>query len=123
MATVRDLSRPGRDVGSVLTCTVLMCLAWLLLGTPWPGLRAGPPRSSKSPTDLASYDALITPEDRGHWAFQPDHTPPRFPLVKNTTWARNPIDRFVLARLEEQGLSPAAAAEPRALAAPAVSST
>ena len=87
----------------------------LLAGTPWVGfLQAAPPRSSKNPADLASYDALITPEDRGHWAFQPIKPPP-VPQVKNTAWARNPIDRFVLAKLEEQGWSPAPAAEPRAL--------
>src|SRR5262249_6373367 len=68
----------------------------------------------KSSTDLASYDALITPDDRGHWAFQPLRVP-SVPQVKRTTWTRNPIDRFVLAKLEEQGWSPAKPAESEAL--------
>src|SRR5262249_6704005 len=45
-----------------------------------------------------------------HWAFQaPKHATP--PAVKNTAWARNEIDRFVLARLEAEGLKPSAEAD------------
>jgi hypothetical protein len=36
--------------------------------------------------------------------------------VKNAAWVRNPIDAFVLARLEAEGLSPAPEADRRALA-------
>ncbi len=40
-----------------------------------------------------------------HWAYE---TPlrPDVPVVKNTTWVRNPIDNFVLARLTKEGLTP-----------------
>jgi hypothetical protein len=75
---------------------------------------AGPPRPSKNPVDLAGYDALITGEERGHWAFQSLKVP-KVPEVKNSTWVRNPIDRFVLAKLEEMGWSPPPPAGPRAL--------
>src|SRR5260370_8628953 len=46
----------------------------------------------------------------GHWSFAP---PVRsgLPAVRNEKWARNPIDRFVLARLEREGLKPAAEAD------------
>ena len=37
------------------------------------------------------------------------------PDVKNKDWVRNPIDQFILARLEQEGLTPAAAADPRTL--------
>jgi hypothetical protein len=63
----------------------------------------------------ASDDARITPQDRGHWAFQPLKSVP-VPSVKAQGWARNPIDRFVLAKLEEEGWAPAPSAEPLALA-------
>ena len=33
-------------------------------------------------------------------------TRPELPKVKNEAWAHNPIDRFILARLEREGLSP-----------------
>jgi len=40
-----------------------------------------------------------------HWAFTPVRRPD-IPRVENHQWVRNPIDRFVLARLEQEGLSP-----------------
>src|SRR5678815_5970295 len=45
-----------------------------------------------------------------HWSFIPA-TRPAVPLVKNTKWARNEIDRFILARLEAEGLKPSAEAD------------
>src|SRR5207253_153576 len=66
------------------------------------------------PKELARYDALIKPADRKHWAFQPVQKPV-VPVVKNVDRVRNPIDAFVLARMEAQGWRPAPAAEPRAL--------
>jgi hypothetical protein len=44
-----------------------------------------------------------------HWAFDAPRRPP-LPEVRNAAWTINPIDRFVLARLEQEGLSPAPAA-------------
>lgn len=46
----------------------------------------------------------------GHWAFQAPVRPP-LPAVKSTRWPRNPIDYFILARLEAEGLSPAPEAD------------
>src|SRR5580692_2522928 len=40
-----------------------------------------------------------------HWAFIPPVRPAQ-PAVKNAAWVRNPIDAFVLARLEREGLLP-----------------
>jgi mono/diheme cytochrome c family protein len=45
-----------------------------------------------------------------HWAFVPPRRPEP-PAVKNTRWPRNDVDRFVLARLEAEGLRPAPEAE------------
>ncbi|MFM8414099.1 MAG: PSD1 and planctomycete cytochrome C domain-containing protein [Planctomycetota bacterium] len=45
-----------------------------------------------------------------HWAFVKP-VKPEPPAADDETWIRNPIDRFVLARLEAEGLSPAAAAD------------
>jgi mono/diheme cytochrome c family protein len=50
-----------------------------------------------------------------HWAYIAP-TRPALPAVKNTGWVRNPIDRFVLARLEKAGLTPAPEADRRTLA-------
>jgi hypothetical protein len=49
-----------------------------------------------------------------HWAFRaPVKAAP--PAVRNAAWAKNPIDRFILARLEANGLAPAPAADARTL--------
>jgi hypothetical protein len=45
-----------------------------------------------------------------HWAFVKP-AKPGLPAVRDETLVSNPIDRFVLARLEREGLSPAAAAD------------
>ncbi len=47
---------------------------------------------------------------RKHWAFLTPERPPE-PAVQKTDWARNPIDRFVLAKLEDAGLHPSPEAE------------
>lgn len=39
-----------------------------------------------------------------HWAFIPPRRPP-LPDVKNANWCKNPVDRFILARLEREGLT------------------
>jgi hypothetical protein len=49
-----------------------------------------------------------------HWSFIPPKRPP-LPEVKNAAWARNPIDRFILARLERELLTPAPEAAPATL--------
>ena len=49
-----------------------------------------------------------------HWAFAAP-VRPAVPAVKNEAWARNAVDRFVLAKLEAQGLTPAAEADKRTL--------
>ena len=45
-----------------------------------------------------------------HWAFVPPKRPDA-PAVQDEKWVRNPIDRFVLARLEKEGLQPAPEAD------------
>ena len=58
--------------------------------------------------DGAPYAELhdSSPADgKDHWSFQPLTSPP-VPEVKNADWVRNPIDAFVLAKLEERGWKP-----------------
>ncbi|MBL8207394.1 MAG: DUF1549 domain-containing protein, partial [Blastocatellia bacterium] len=45
-----------------------------------------------------------------HWAFIAP-VQPQLPSVKNKAWARNPIDHFILARLEQERLAPAPEAD------------
>jgi hypothetical protein len=45
-----------------------------------------------------------------HWSFQPV-VRPAVPAAKNTAWVRNPIDHFVLAKLERLGIAPSPEAD------------
>jgi len=50
------------------------------------------------------------PEKRIHWSFiRPSR--PELPKVKQTDWPRNPIDRFILTRLEKEHILPAPEAD------------
>ena len=46
-----------------------------------------------------------------HWAFRPLPREVAPPPVRDAAWALDPLDRFVLARLESEGLAPSPAAE------------
>jgi len=61
------------------------------------------------------YDSKIKAKDRDHWAFRPVVRPTLPPFRDQQTVARNPIDAFIFAKLEEKGWQPAPAAEPRAI--------
>ena len=53
----------------------------------------------------AAEKAQGTASESTHWAFRSIRRP-AVPDVKNRSWARNPIDNFVLARLEAEGIEP-----------------
>jgi hypothetical protein len=60
--------------------------------------------------EAARDEPPITDADREHWAFRPlSH--PQLPDVADSAWCVNPIDRFVLARLEAAGISPSPPAD------------
>ena len=48
---------------------------------------------------------------REWWSFQPLKKPP-VPTVTNTAWSEQPVDRFILAKLEAKGIQPAPPASP-----------
>jgi hypothetical protein len=79
-----------------------------------------PPPTAKKPLSPEHKELLKRwiaegAEYEPHWSFIPP-TRPEPPAVKNEGWVRNPIDRFILARLEAEGLAPAAEADRRSLA-------
>ena len=57
--------------------------------------------------------AVVAQPTKPHWAFQPVRKP-SVPTVKSD-WAKNPVDRFILAKLREQGGEPASRADKRTL--------
>jgi hypothetical protein len=75
-------------------------------------IAAGVPYSravKKTAASGAKPEFAITASDRAHWAFQPVRRAAP-PAVKNEAWAKNAIDRFILAALEGKGLAPSAPA-------------
>ena len=80
-------------------------IEWVRMGAVWPngdGSADQPLTSGK--------DGEPGPRQTGHWAFRPvaDPSPPS---VENQDWIQNTIDSFVLAKLEQEGLEPAPAAD------------
>ena len=97
-----DLRMPPK--GQLPEPMVAVLQEWVRRGAPWPGEKA---TTSRRP-------GLITPEDRAWWAFQPVRVP-ALPAVNDAEWSKNPLDRFIKAQLDQEGLAPAPVAEPRAL--------
>ena len=60
------------------------------------------------------HAAVKAAEPQRHWAYQPV-VRPALPAVKQSTWPRTDLDRFILARLEAKGLQPSPEADPRTL--------
>ena len=69
------------------------------------------PRDEIATTTGKSKSARV---DGSFWSFQPPKAVP-LPEVKNAAWPSNAIDRFVLAKLEGNGITPAPDADPRTL--------
>ncbi|MFM8358835.1 MAG: DUF1549 domain-containing protein, partial [Verrucomicrobiota bacterium] len=83
-----------------------------------PDDRMPPPRANK-PLSAAQVDLLRRWIEGGapwgrHWAFEPPVRPTP-PAVQDPAWPRQPLDAFVLARLEREGLAPAPEAAPATL--------
>ena len=83
----------------------------------WVARGALDPRVSDAPVVAARSDsggAYDFGPGREHWAYRPMGRPEP-PAVGDPAWARSAIDRFVLARLEAEGLTPVAPAGKRTL--------
>lgn len=65
-------------------------------------------------SQVAATRASFTPEELSFWAYQPvKEVPP--PQVRNESWIKSPVDRFILAKLEENTLTAAPPADKRTL--------
>ena len=90
-----------------------------------------PPKKKLSPQQIADFEQWIrtgAPDPREdkptavsgqrsaktHWAFVPPKDQP-LPKVKDKAWAQSPVDHFILAKLEANGLKPSPLADPRTL--------
>jgi hypothetical protein len=73
------------------------------------------PRDKPTPNKIGeSWDETMR-QRSDWWSLKPVQKP-AVPQPKNAEWSGHPVDRFILAKLEEQGLAPANSADPRTLA-------
>jgi hypothetical protein len=87
---------PPEDEGEPLTAVQVGLLRkWIDDGAVWPDELAGNEKASAGTT---------------HWSFQRITRPP-LPPVENMSWPRNPIDHFVLAKLEQEKVAPSPMAD------------
>ena len=86
---------------------------WILLAMA-AGALVLPAIDSRAGEQGGSSPSPFSEEDRSYWFFQPVKRP-EAPVVKKSEWCRNEIDYFILARLEGEGLAPAAEASRRTL--------
>jgi len=84
--------------GPLAAADIDVLIEWVKRGVPWGETAA--PKASAAQLQF--------------WAFQ-RVTKPAVPQVKNKAWVRTPIDNFVLAKLESEGLAPVKAADRRSL--------
>src|SRR5262245_6042282 len=109
--TDKDLQMPPKD-NKLPDSQIAGLVEWVKLGAPDPRASTeSATQSSGQPPTKAAYDVAAT---RKQWAFQPPKDPP-IPKVKDTRWTRSPVDRFILAKLENHSLRPAVAADKRTL--------
>ncbi|ADG67720.1 protein of unknown function DUF1549 [Planctopirus limnophila DSM 3776] len=79
---------------------------WIRRGAPWPRVEV----SHEIGKGSSDYQELLA----SHWAWQPLKavTPP---VIQDSNWATDPIDQFVLAKLNDHNLSPVSDADPASL--------
>ena len=99
-----DLSMPPN---AKLSDAVIADLTkWVKMGAPWPDDTA----ISKAPKN--KYELDLPKRKKEHWAWQPIQAG-NIPAVKDKSWPLDPIDHFILSKLDEKGLKPAPAADRR----------
>lgn len=99
-----DLQMPPK--GKLTDATIADLVTWVRDGAVWPEAKAD------TTTQRAEFDLARRKAD--HWCWQPMHRP-AVPAVKNKSWPVTAADAFVLAKLEDRGLQPAAPADRRTL--------
>jgi mono/diheme cytochrome c family protein len=99
---VTDLKMPKN--GHLTESEIKDLATWVKDGAAWP--------EEQKSAQAGGY--VIRPEQRKFWSFQP-LAKPEPPKTKDPRWPLNDIDRFVLAKLEKEGLKPSNIADRRTL--------
>jgi cytochrome c553 len=83
---------------------IALLAQWIDFGAPYDRPLLDKVASGKKPM-------VVTDKDRQYWAFQP-LKPVSPPDIKDAAWCKTAIDRFILATLQEKGLTPEADRSP-----------
>jgi cytochrome c553 len=102
----RDLQMPPK--GALSADQVRDLETWVKMGAPDPREKVVAGAAASKPTGMSVADG------RKFWSFTP-LTDPKQPAVRDTAWAKTPVDSFILAELEKNGLHPAPPADKRTL--------
>ncbi|MEX0938986.1 MAG: DUF1553 domain-containing protein [Pirellulales bacterium] len=86
---------------------------WVVRGAPWPE-DASPDDADGEAKQTPTSPEAIARARAEHWAFQPVRMP-EIPATDASDWIGNPVDAFVLARLEAAGMTPSPRADKRTL--------
>ncbi len=100
-------SKMPKDRPQLADSVIADFVTWINQGAVDPRDQA-PEASAATPTDNVGWEATLKAR-KDWWSFQPVQKP-AVPKVKNTAWSEHPIDRFLLAKMEERGLRPSPAA-------------
>ena len=76
----------------------------------WVKRGAPDPRTDDTAKAAKPKRSIDLEAGRKFWAFQPVANPPA-PAVKDSFWPKDPVDRFLLAKIEAKGLKPASDAD------------
>jgi cytochrome c553 len=101
-----ELQMPPR--GKLSDAAIADLTAWVRMGAPWPK------QESSGAAGIARPSFDLHERKRVHWSWQPIR-PQIPPPVRDANWPRDPLDRFILNKLDDKGLSPAAPADRRTL--------
>ncbi|HVL68384.1 MAG TPA: PSD1 and planctomycete cytochrome C domain-containing protein [Vicinamibacterales bacterium] len=108
----QGISKMPRSAPKLSDGEIAALAEWIRMGAPWPAPTAG--MTAPVATTPGGVERPIAPELKAFWSFQPIRKPD-VPQPKDAGWAKTDIDRFVLARMEREGLTPVAAADRRTL--------
>lgn len=97
---------PGRSADSLLLKRVLTADEEEVMPQKGPRLTAAEVALLRRWID----EGAVWPENLRHWAYEKPQKAP-LPAVREASWPLNPIDRFVLAKIESEGLRPSPAAD------------
>jgi len=100
----KDLKMPPKEDNRLTDEQVADLVAWVQMGAPDPRVGTAP-----------AMKTISIEESRSHWAFQPIQNPPVPKVADKGGFVKTDVDRFILEKLKEKGLTPSPQIDKRSL--------